>query len=371
MSDNRGRSSLGLCHPRFDVARFIKTFDNATEMRFGFLDNFFNEKNSNNAVVALRVPKKKFVRVHVINGPGMTNGRTCPHEITYGETHASLVAKIEKGDKEFMRKFRSRLNTLAYIFGEARGETEFAVSPWLERKEVPAPVFEKLAREIREALPQVSIVDNPRDPSVSFIFGQNYLRERHGDHPNPNALDIVDLDGTDFEFVDIPKFMRQYANCKAVMLWGLGENGLWAAESWKPPQQRTGWTSSREYPCYRNFVAPNADERAEANPVDKAKAKKMLNPHDGYKQDFIWKLGEWKKTAVIVMPRRFRARFKKVEIWKDGKLIDRPKYRAVLNDGSGRLIYDCLYHPTKYPKASVLVAAGYGWVLDYPAYRID
>jgi hypothetical protein len=372
MSDNRGRSCLGLCHPRFDVKGLIKSFDGATEIRAGWLDHFFNEKDSKNAATLCSLPHKKFIRVHIINGPGMNNNRTLPHEITFRETHESLCKKIADNDPVFMKKFRARLEAVKKCTDKApAGTLELAISPWLERQEVSSEVFGKLANEIRAVFPNAHIVDNPRDVSVPFIIGQMVMRERHGDVPNPTLLDIVDMDGTDFEMVDIPKFMHRYENCRAVMLWGLGENGNWAADTWKPPSKRTGWTSSRENPIYKAFVQPFAEMATLPNPVDLARIKKRLNPHDGFKKDFIWKIGEWKKTAVAVFPRRFKSRFKTVEIYKEGKRVDKLKFRAILNDGSGRLIYDSTLHPTKVRKGSVLVADGNGWVLDYPAYRID
>lgn len=372
MTDNRGRSFLGLCHPKFDMAGLLKSFETATEIRGGWLDHFFNPKDSKNAVTLLRQEKRKFIRVHIVNGPGMNNGRTCPHEITYRETTQSVCTKVRAGDKAFIQKFQRRLAVLRGIVDQALpGTLELAVSPWLEHMPIPEDVFKKLATQCSAVFPEARIVDNPRDPSTPFIPGP-WLHERHGDVPNPKNLDIVDLDGTDFEFADIPAFMRRYRNCRAVLLWGLGENGNWAQEAWLPPEKRTGWTSARELPVYRYFNRPDADEvTSELAIADLRGVKQRHNPQDGYKNDFVWKLGEWKKTAVIVFPRRFRGHFRKIEIVKNGKVIDRPRFRAVLNDGTGRLIYDTGKHPVSFPDNCVLKADGNGWALAKPQFRID
>lgn len=372
MSDNRGRSALGLCHPKFNMALLLRSFEEASEIRCGWLDHFFNARDSKNARLLLAQQKKKFIRVHVINGPGMNNGRTCPHEITYGETTASVCAKVMKADPAFLGKFVARLKVLRSIVDVApAGTLELAISPWLEHQPISQEVFARLAMHIAGFFPEAKIVDNPRDPSTPFLPGPWY-HERHGDVPDPKRLDIVDMDGSDFEFVDVPAWMKRYKNCRAAYIWGLGENGNWAQEGWLPPDKRTGWTTARENPCYRYFVRPDADTlNDEVNPVDLKGVKVRHEAHDGWKRDFSWKLGEWKKTAVIVFPRSFRGRFKAVEIRKDGAVIDRPRFRSVLNDGTGRLIYDCSFHPCRYRDNSVLFADGNGWVLDKPQFRID
>jgi len=373
MTDNRGRSFLGLCHPKFDMAGLLKSFETATEIRGGWLDHFFNAKDSKNAVTLLKQEKRKFIRVHIINGPGMNNAHTLPHEITYRETTQSVCKKVMSADKAFLGKFVGRLVALRKIVDQALpGTLELAVSPWLEHQPISEEVFTRLAMHIAGVFPEARIVDNPRDVSTSFIPGP-WLHERHGDVPNPKNLDIVDLDGTDFEFIDVPAFMHRYKDCRAVLMWGLGENGNGAgAQGWIPPYKRTGWTSHRENPVYRYFVRPDADSvNSELNPVDMRGITEKHKAQDGYKQDFVWKLAEWKKTAVIVFPRCFRGTFKKVEILKDGKVVDRPKFRAILNDGTGRLIYDCTKLPTAFPDNSVLRADRHGWALTKPQFRID
>lgn len=371
MSDNRGRSALGLCHPKFDLEGLLKTFENATEVRCGWLDLFFNT-DSKKAAALMRLEKPKFIRVHIINGPGMNNGRTCSHEITYRETTASVCAKVKKNDPTFMRKFEKRLQVVRGIVDQApAGTLELAISPWLEHLPIGEDVFRKLASKVAQYFPEAKIVDNPRDPSTPFIPGPWY-HERHGDVPDPKHLDIVDLDGTDFEFADVPAFMRRFKDCRAAYLWGLGENGNWAAETWQHPAQRTGWTSSRELPMYRDFVRPDADTiTSEVAEADRRGVRKWHKAADGWKRDFVWKLAEWRRTAVIVFPRVFRSRFKNIELRKDGKVVDRPRFRAILNDGTGRLIYDCAFSPARYPDNTVLVADGHGWILSQPQYRID
>ena len=166
---------LGLCHPKFDMAGVLKTFEFATEIRFGWLDLFFNARENKNAITVMKLPKKKFCRVHIINGPGINNNHTQPHEITYKETNASLCAKIQKNDRVFMGKFRKRLAVVKAVCDQApEGTLELAISPWLERMPIPADVFNKLAAEVAKVFPTAKIVDNPRDPSTGFIPGPWY-----------------------------------------------------------------------------------------------------------------------------------------------------------------------------------------------------
>jgi hypothetical protein len=370
MTDNRGRSALGLCHHKFDVDGMIETFDAATKIRFGWLDLFFNARNSNNALKIIKLPQPKFCRVHIINGPGMNNVRTQPHEITYRETTQSVVKKILNDDKVFIAKFRARARALSDIFAQApAGTLELAISPWLEHTEIPLKAFVKLAEIILEIIPHALIVDNPRGVIPCF---DGYLKEKHGDKPSTRA-DIVDLDGTDFEMIDVFSLMRRYSKSKAVFLWGLGENGNSRSDTtWLPPEKRTEFTSERELPCYKHFVRPDADQVLnDINPIDFKGVSKRFRARDGTKVDFVWKLGEWKSTAVCLFPRQFRGRFDNVEMRKDGRVIDRARFREIAADGTGRLIYDWNRHPCGYPDNCVIVADGNAWVLDKPKFRID
>lgn len=367
MSDNRGISCLGLCHPKYPMNELMRAFSTASVIRFGWLDHFFNSKNSNNAIRLMALNRPKFCRVHIINGPGMNNGRTQSHEITYKLSHDACVKLIQKQDKRFLQAFRQRVQVVARVVSNApAGTLELAVSPWLEHRPMPAQVFKTLAAIIAEELPQAAIVDNP----VSGGFLPGYLREFHGPQA-PKGIDIADLDGIDWEATDVRAFGERFHNARCCYIWGERDNGQTHKTPWKPPQQRIEWPRAREMQVYRELVRPNAFAICSpVNPID-TKGLTIQPAKDGAKQGFTWKLGDAKNYAVCLLPGRVDA--DKVVIVKDGQVIDRARFRArYAEDGSNRQIWDFTKHTSEYPHNSVLVADGRrGWVLELPAFRID
>lgn len=369
--DNRGRSSLGLCHPLYDVKGFIASFEQATEIRFGWLDKFFNEWTSYNAVQVIRLPKKKFCRVAIINGPGMNNSRTQPHEISYKETTKSLEAKILRGDREFLRKFNNRLNHVKQVTDQAPpGSLTLAISPWLEHEPITKKTFEILASEIRKVFgPNILIVDNPRHGPL--IPG--HLHERHGSKVNPAECDIVDLDGEDIETMEIQEVAERFKNVRCFYGWGLSENGNSKDQKdWLPPQKRTNFPKRREHEFYKYFMRPDA--LTINSPLDSQDiaGTKQQNPNDGFKREFVWKLGDGRNFAVCLFPRNFRQQFKSVVVKKNGKVIDRGRYRGkYTEDGTNRLIYDFTKHTSSFPDNCVVIADKNSWVIDKPQFRED
>lgn len=368
MSDNRGRSTLGLCHPRYNLNRCIESFKGASVIRFGWLDLFFGQPA--NATTMMRLERPKFCRIHIINGPGMNNGRTQPHEITYKETTQSVQRKVLDGNQAFLKAFESRCLVVRQVCNAAPpGTLELAVSPWLEHQNLDKRAFDRLAAICNRVFPEAAIVDNPVGNVPLF---QGYIHEKHGIMDNPNHIDIVDLDGVDFEQIDLLAFGKKYQNCKVCYMWGLGENGVAKDEPWKPPQKRVNWSGGREALVYKDFMQPGAlVEQSPLNPLDLKGVRVRHNPSDGWKRQFTWKLGEGKNHATVLFPREMR-RFKNVQVFKNGQRVDVGRYRGIYShDGSGRMIYDFSKHTSFFADNSVLVADGHGWVLNKAVFRID
>jgi len=367
VSDNRGISSLGLCHPLYDVKKFIGSFKNASIIRFGWLDNFFNPQNSKHAIQVMKLNRSKFCRVHIINGPGMNNGRPQSHEITRGMDHAECVSAIKRKDAKFLQAFRKRVLHVADVVRWApAGTLELAVSPWLEHQPIPQEVFETLAGIIREILPQAAIVDNP--VTGGFVPG-GYLREFHGVNA-PRGVDIADLDGIDWEAADLKAYAKRHETAKCCYIWGFRDNGLTAKSSWAPPQKRKDFPRKREQRVYRLWTSPHTfRSTSPLNPID-TKGKRILDPYDGAKSGFVWKLGEDKDFATCLLPRDAEAT--KLWIEKDGKRIADARFRSrYTHDNSQRQIWDFRTHPADLPNNVVLTDGRKGWVLEFPAFRID
>ena len=68
MSNNRGRSSLGLCHPKYDVKGLISSFADVPVARFSYLHRFFNAKDfSNFEKLARGLNKPKSISIKIID----------------------------------------------------------------------------------------------------------------------------------------------------------------------------------------------------------------------------------------------------------------------------------------------------------------
>lgn len=368
--NNRGVSCLGVCHPLYNVNGLIASFKHADVIRFGWLDHFFNANSSAKAGKLMRLKKKKFCRIHVINGPGLNNKRTQPHEITYKETTQSVCEKLIKKDKQFTNKYIQRLQALRKICNLAPpGTLELAISPWLEHAPIPRKAWDILVDLTVEVFPEAFMVDNP--VSGTFFSG-NLLTEKHG-LDAPSSVDIADLDGIHWEACDLLNFAHKHVSAKVCYIWGFGENGTTKEGPWLPPQKRKAFTTKREFDTYQYFVRPDAlVEHGDVNPIDLAGISKRFNPRDGGKKGFLWKLGDRRNYAICLLPREF-GRPKTVIVKKDGKIFDKGKVRGLYTeDGSNRAIIDFTKHTSQFPDFSVVVVDGkFAWVLDKPQFRID
>jgi hypothetical protein len=327
------------------------------------LDNFFGS-NTRNVEKILALGKPTVLRIHIINGPGMNNNRTQPHEISYKETTGSLDKKIQVGDRGFLGKFRSRVIAIRQTLSHNVGPLELYISPWLEFMPISKKSFDTLSDIIMEVLPQAQIICNPRS-------GRGFpdrLLEVHSDNGNPRAH-IVDLDGKDIEAIDVPAFMTRFANCHVCYGWDVRENGLDGREPWKAPQQRTSWPTSRIFNVYQYFVTPNADRIMSPLDPQDVRGLKIQPAHDGAKKGFLLKLGDGKTFGVALFPPNLK-RFKSVVIKKNGKVIDIGTFRGIYHD-EGRMIYDFKKHPSTLPDNVVLVADNLGFILEKPQFRID
>lgn len=380
MSDNRGRSSLGLCHPKYDVKGLISSFADVPVARFSYLHRFFNAKDFSNFEKLVRgLNKPKSISIKIINGPGVNNGRTQPHEITYKETNRSLVNKIRTNDRNFLGKFEGEVKAIRRLVDVAQqspgGVGELFISPWLEYQDVPEDAFKTLANIVKRYFPEAQLVSNPRD-NRSFCKG--FLREAHGDRPDP-SVDLVDLDGRDWEGldgkgpVDMIAFAKRYGNCKRVDCWGLCENGNAKDEDWKRPEQRTAFPKTRDHKFYQYWHRADAiSVNSALNPND-TKGKKVQDSTDGPKQGFVWKLGEGKGYSVILLP-SFVKGFKSAKVIKNGKVLDVGTSRGFYKHDPAharRLIVDFKRHPSELPDNCVLVVDSNCWILEKPQFRID
>lgn len=375
MSDNRGISCLGLCHPKFPLKQLIACWKSLPALRGRHLDNFFNPKHSKKFAKVLQQEQRKHWTVAVINGPGMNNAVTQPHEITYKETTASVDKKVREGNKRFLNAYEGRLKHVHQVIAKNNsGALALSINPWLEHMTVSKQAFDKLANIALQFFPDALIIDNPRGGSP-YIPGNKYAKEEHGSHA-PKNIRFADLDGEDWEGVDLLAYGTRFANTTSCFIWGPECNGRdpkAPAGGFLPPEKRAAWPLSRDFATYRAWILPDALTPAPGPSAQDLAGKQRHDPRDGVKQDFVWKLGDGKNYAIVLFPKAFNyTRFKSVKIVKDGKTLDTAKYRYnYTEDGSNRQVWDFSKHITAFPKNCVLHADGHAWVLDFAQFRID
>ena len=213
--DNIGLSYLGICHKSWPCEESIDAYKNKIDLKLSFLyDKTFGEDCS--CIRKLyQDPRAKLTRIHLSNGPGLRNRRLQKTEIFYGYNIISAEAAILRNDPELKKKFEDVAQRAANDYKESVGINNLYVSTCLECN------FSALARErlINWAKPffsKAQFVDNP-------LFGPcmpGLICEKHGDSPELSAPCIVDLDGKDFNLVDIARFKDRYKTCLATFLWG-------------------------------------------------------------------------------------------------------------------------------------------------------
>jgi len=235
--NNRGSSDLGLCSKHYRYEDFISTFRHASVIRTGWLDNTFNAHGCPNAEKLLLEPRPLDLRVHIINGPGLRNGRLEAHEIHAGSTIKTLSKRIERGDTKFLNKFRTRLRKLKELVDRRPENLTLLISTCLEC-DFAKPQRRKLLREASRFFPARTLVDNPL--SDSCLSG--FLCEKHG---ISGRGDILDLDGDIVSTQDAANWARSHKRNRATYLWKECKNGFLPGESWKPPTKRTHFCTEK------------------------------------------------------------------------------------------------------------------------------
>lgn len=372
--DNRGVSSLGFCHSKYNYDKFMSQFDGATVIRAKLLDNTFNPSGCPNLERLMLEPKPLDLEIHVYNNNCKKHARCERHEIWNAYSLAQLNQKIPANDQDVINQFRHRLLLLKTLL-DKRGNRPMRLhmSPCLECQ-LGKPAREVLLKKIKETIPKAIPVDNPLTDSCL----PGYPCEKH----NFNAAvgsQIVDLDGTDYDGGDQRKFGSDHINADLVYGWKTCNNGLKPKEAWRVPTSRSNFCSDRDTKDMSYWVRPDSlNVKSPLNPVDK---NGCTTTHPAFDKDknFVWKLGEDRNFAVVLFPKKFQKKWSSIEARKNGQVFDTGKCRNIgaaadcyyKEDGSHRLVYDMKKHTVDYPDNVVLKAGGECWVLEKPQFRID
>lgn len=245
-AEYRGISELGLCHPRNKWGQVKKQFSGAPVIVTGWLDNTFNAAGCPNAQKLMLSPKKKIVRVHIMNGPGLRNKRLEPHEIHFGYTKSGLDKKIRQRNPEFLARYIGRLEAVRAITDTHRGKLKLYLSPCLEC-DFSKPARKVLLEQAGLVFPEATLVDNPLKGScVSGV-----LCERHG--PDKRG-DIVDLDGISLDVVNVKKWAKTVRPVRLRYAWKPCNNGLKQGQKWLPPTKRKNFCKAEDRAQFRAFL---------------------------------------------------------------------------------------------------------------------
>lgn len=371
--DNRGVSNLGMCSRNFKFDTIRQQFRNATTIRTKYLDNTFNPAGCSNLLLTLRENKPKDITTVILNSPGLRNGRLEKHEIHYGYSVSSLNKAIKNKNSQFLKKFRKRLDINRRMIEPLSGGLKHRVNPCLEC-DLDPQARQILIDEVKKVFPSAQIIDNPyKQPCLS-----GYVCEKHGSTANPSRPKILDLDGEDYDTIRPHPWASRHLDAEAVFAWKFCNNGLDRKKPWIPPTKRVDFCGVRDNKDFSYFVQADA-LRYEPQPVNNENGCKKranwgpyINPSDGEKTGFTWKLGDGKRYAIALFPRSYSSRFKRVELRKGGNVIDSARYRGkYTHDGSNRMIYDFTKHPADLPNTVDVWADGICWQLAKPQFRQD
>lgn len=206
-------SLLGMCHKDWNCDATVKLYNGQESIVTGWLENTFGSSCSC-ADRLLQDPRKKIVRVHLINSPCMRNKRCGRYEVLYKETAASASRKVLRNDRRFMAKFNRVVETTKKRLEQATGELECYVSPCLE-----CDLYEKprriLADIVSAALPMCRLVDSPHRRRCL----KGTTCELHGESPSLAQPCIVDLDGVDGATINVRSYAERYRHCDLQFYW--------------------------------------------------------------------------------------------------------------------------------------------------------
>ncbi len=208
----QGASYLALCHPDTDCKAVRETWRGQDTIVTGWIENTFSEScECADRLLASR--KAKIVRVHIMNGPCMRNGRCGLYEAFSGYSIAQANRAVRHKNSRLMRRYRRVVQRLKRRLETAQN-VQCYVSPCLEC-DLNASARRTLLRAVSDTLPNCIPVDNPYKQRCL----PGYTCEKHGYTPHVSAPCIVDLDGIDGSRIDVDKFADRYRHCDISFYW--------------------------------------------------------------------------------------------------------------------------------------------------------
>lgn len=359
-----GVSYLGMCHKTWPCdasLRHLRKLNIAV-----ILGPTFNDTGQCPCLArVLSDPRPKTINIKIANGPCLRNKRCGPYEIFAGETIESARQKIRRKDPSLLNKFKV---AFARASGFLRDNTKGGplkcyLSTVLEHDfgYDELKILDDLARPY---FPQCEIVYNPVGP-VADVKGK--ISEAHGSTPRLKAPCISDLDGEDFQKVDLHRYQRVTEHCLLSFVWGLKLNcNDPHSPNFVDPRKRVCTANDTYFSEVARYTQKiELPPLSPVDPRDKAGCATILNPKDG-PGGFTWKQSDVHPGAVLLLPRKYA----RVYAMKDGKVSSELRFAALFK-GDNRPIYRSAVPAKAFKTRTVLHADSSCYVLDYPQYRID
>jgi len=219
-----GASYIGMCNPNFPCDRAMKALQDSRTKAIGYLaDSFGHECSCVRRF--LKVPGGKYVRVHLANGTCFPErGRKCgKYDVFYRETQKTAQRKLEKKDKNLLRRYRASIMRTKAILGSEREDLILRYSICLECN-LSDKARRVLLSEALKHFPQEAIVDSP----IRHNCLPGLICEKHGDSPSYRRGQqcISDLDGITMFEGDVERLKRRSRQCEAIFYWTFGFNLL-------------------------------------------------------------------------------------------------------------------------------------------------
>lgn len=238
-SQTRGLSYIGMCHKDVKGADVQSAFDGLNKVRIHFLIRTFNRFGCPSFEYLSRDERPMVLHLSLINGAGLRNRRLQKHEYFYGYTVKKAETAILKRDGKILRQVERAALEAATLLELREGRTTIVrVKPILE-SDFSRAARRIVFRKVEQVLPGIELIDNPvRGRCITGV-----LCETHGLN---TTGDIVDLDGTSADEIDLQKWTAVTREKVGSFYWVRCNNGMRAGDDWIFPQTRKKWCNASE-----------------------------------------------------------------------------------------------------------------------------
>ncbi len=386
-----GLAAYGALNEGFPCDYLMRGFKDLPTLNLSILWNTFGKDFSCLNTWASDT-RPKFLQIHLVNEVCQRNNRCGKYELL-NDVSPDDFSRMLSEDNFSLRVLLPSYFSEITAWLESHPSVECNISPSLESN-LSKKNFNKLLDMMKGRFPaRCSITWNPVNNNKfgnGPLKSQNILHELHGPSHFPQAPCIANLDGVDISlktresflvenisYLEVPTYLSGTSHCKAVFLWIAEFNGI-APGPFIDPRKRTNWPSEAIMIELNDLLKRGEAKKAISIPAwdqedDKSLlgCSKLISPKDGEKKGFLWKQSDVPSYgAVALFPQKDR--FKKVEVFKAGKLIEKLSYAyQYTEDKSNRQVWRAKRKAKNFPFNVVLKTDSVCYKLKNPQIRVD